>query len=218
VSFDFLAPHYHWLEGVTFGNKLQTARVAFLDQVNAPGRVLIAGEGNGRFLRSFLQKYPEAAVDSVDASAQMLRLAQERAGDKTRIRFLHEDITLWSPPENTYDLIVTHFFLDCFTRDEVAQVVAKLARSATGRAVWLVADFSVPPRGIARIHARIWLKVMYRFFRLTTRISASELVEPARYLSANGFERVARRRARFGLITSELWRRDTKGCNAVAAL
>jgi ubiquinone/menaquinone biosynthesis C-methylase UbiE len=207
VSFDLLARSYRYLETITFGNRLQAARVAFLDHIGTPGRALIAGEGNGRFLEALVQKSPLIAVDCVDASTQMLRLAQERIAHATNVRFLHEDLTVWSPEGNAYDLIVTHFFLDCFTRDEIARMVDKLARAATGNAIWLLADFSIPSAGLARIHAQVWLNAMYRFFRLTTGISGCELSDPAQFLQSHGFQLAQRNEWRSGLVKSELWRR-----------
>jgi ubiquinone/menaquinone biosynthesis C-methylase UbiE len=207
VSFDFIAPHYRWLETIAFANKLQAARIALLDQVGTPKRALVAGEGNGRFLEALLREHPAIIVDCVDASARMIELARERVHDVSRVQFLHEDLMAWSPSENVYDLIVTHFFLDCFDQAELEHVIAKLARAATSEAVWLLADFSIPPRGIAKFHAQLWLGVMYRFFRATTGIIARELIDPSELLRTRGFRLLSRRTARFGLIKSELWQR-----------
>jgi ubiquinone/menaquinone biosynthesis C-methylase UbiE len=207
VSFDFIAPHYRRLESVAFANKLQAARAAFLDRIGTPKRALSLGEGNGRFLRELLRKDRAVLVDCVDASARMLQLARESVGDESRVRFLHEDLMVWSPEENMYDLIITHFFLDCFAEDEIALAVAKLARAAAPGAVWLLADFSIPPHGLAKIHARLWLYAMYQFFRLTAGITGRELIDPSEFLRAHHFRLEGQNFQRFGLIKSELWRR-----------
>ena len=142
MSFNFIAPHYRWLERIAFANTLQRARINFIDQIPAPLHVLIAGEGDGRFLREFTRKFPRARIDCVDASARMLELAQMRPlGDDGRIRFLQNDLLRWAPEKNTYDLIVTHFFLDCFNAVELEKIVSKLAQSATKDAVWLLRIF-----------------------------------------------------------------------------
>jgi ubiquinone/menaquinone biosynthesis C-methylase UbiE len=186
---------------------LQSARVVFLSEIDNPRRALIAGEGNGRFLEALLRRHPGVRVDCVDASRRMLELANARVQDDARVRFLHEDLKVWSPEENVYDLIVTDFFLDCFVEEEVALIVAKLARAATSDAVWLLSDFSIPPSGVAKLHARVWLSAMYRFFRLTTRIRARDLIDPSEFLRAHGFRLAAQKLSRFSLIKSELWRR-----------
>lgn len=208
MSFDFIAPHYRWLEGITFLDKLQTARIAFIDQLGTPKRALITGEGDGRFLGELLCEHPAITVDCLDASARMLQLARKRVDGDSRVRFLHENLLNWSPEKNAYNLIVTHFFLDCFAKDEIADIVAKLASGATRNAIWLLADFSIPSRGPARLHAQIWLGAMYRWFRLTTRISGSRLVDPTGILQCHGFCLAARHLWQFGLIKSELWHRQ----------
>ena len=69
VSFNLIARHYRWLETIVFGNQLQQARLAFVRDVGAPRRVLLVGEGNGRFLAEFVRAHPGAAIDCVEASA-----------------------------------------------------------------------------------------------------------------------------------------------------
>jgi trans-aconitate methyltransferase len=207
VSFDLIAPHYHWLEKIAFGNSVQRARVKFLDQIETPKRGLILGEGDGRFLSALLARHPAAIVDCVDASARMLQFAAERLPGKSAVRFLQRDLLGWSPPVNTYDLIVTHFFLDCFTAEEIDAVVAKLAHAALPDASWLIADFAIPQSLLAKVHAQLWLRLMYGFFRLTTGISGCKLIDPGEFLDANGFRLAAQSLQQFGLIKSELWRR-----------
>jgi hypothetical protein len=124
-----------------------------------------------------------------------------------RIRFLQRDITSWTPTEPPYDLIITHFVLDCFSKDQVADVVGSLARAATTEAIWLVADFCVPPDGFRRVHARAWLAAMYRFFQVTAGIEAVALVDPSPFLYAGGFSLARQHLFRSGMVKSELWRR-----------
>lgn len=213
MSFDALAPWYRTLEWVAFGDDLQRCRVACLGEVAAPKRALIVGEGNGRFLSELLRLHPEIEVDCVDASRRMLRLAQTRVENKLgnrgmRVRFLHRDIMSWSPPEHHYDLLVTHFVLDCFPEAQLTGIIGKLARAATNDANWLLADFHVPHDGMARLRARVWLAAMYLFFRVTARIRASELIDPTSCLRAHGFVLARQHFFRCRILKSELWRRN----------
>jgi ubiquinone/menaquinone biosynthesis C-methylase UbiE len=211
VSFDAIAPWYRVLETIAFGGALQRCRVACLNELRSPRRALIVGEGNGRFLCALLQAHPDLDIDCVDASARMLRSARERVERELpdrvhRVRFYQRDITSWSPPEDHYDLVVTHFVLDCFPEAELADIVTNLARSAKPDAVWLLADFRMPPRGFARLRARIWVAAMYRFFRLTAGISATALIDPTPFLQAAGFALARQHLFRNGMLKSELWR------------
>ena len=207
MSFDRLAPHYHWLEAVGFGSVLQKARTRWIETVARPKRVLTVGEGTGHFLRKFVRVHRDAVVDCLDASARMLELARlPISGPVNRVRFLKEDILSWTPPES-YDLLVTNFVLDCFPQNQLKLVVGKLAGVASPGAYWLLADFCIPKTILARTHAKIWLATLYWFFRRTTGIRAKRLVDPTPELQANGFVCLKRSEWRLGLIKSELWQK-----------
>lgn len=216
MSFDRIARHYRLLETIAFGQALQRARVCWIDNIPRPKRALILGEGNGRFLCELLRVHPEIDVDCIDRSARMLALAKRRIrklcpGSYERVRFVHQDVRDW-PAQHSYDLLVTHFFLDCFRRDELKAIIEKLAAAAMPIATWLVADFTIPPSGtIGRVHSKFWLRLMYWFFRRTAGISASELFDPSPYLRANRFTCLACQLARIGMVKSELWQRHRVG-------
>jgi ubiquinone/menaquinone biosynthesis C-methylase UbiE len=210
VYFDRIARHYRWLEAVTFGRSLQRARCAWIHELPAPRRALIVGEGNGGFLCELLRVHPLVEIDCVDVSAQMLELARARVRNRfplslENVRFLQEDIETWSPPAS-YDLLVTHFLLDCFRRGEVRAIVEKLSGAASSGSIWLLADFSVPETPLRRVHALMWLRAMNLFFRCVTGVPATnELVDPSPYLETAGFACVGRLLSRAGMIKSELW-------------
>ena len=211
VSFDVLAPHYRWMEFVLAGEKLQRCRTAFLAQAAGVERVLILGEGNGRFLAACRQALPMTSVTCVDASARMLGLARGRLRrrelDASRIEFVNVDALDWSPPANTFDLIVTHFFLDCFAPNELGTLIAKLAQAARPKAMWLLADFQVPSAGLARVRAQVIHRIMYGFFRSATGLSARRLTSPDSFLMAQHFALRERRLSEWGLLRSDWWAR-----------
>jgi SAM-dependent methyltransferase len=213
VSFDAVAPWYRALETIAFGNALHRCRVACLDRIQSPRRALIVGEGNGRFVCELLRAHPHSEIDCVDASGQMLRLARKRVENElpdrvNQIRFLQRDITHWVPPESQYDLVVTHFLLDCFPEAELAGVINKLASAATTDATWLLADFRLPAGRFSKLRARVWLAAMYQFFRLTARIQARELVDPTSVMQTQGFALARQHLFWSGMLKSELWRRN----------
>lgn len=211
MNFDRVAPHYRWIETIAFGTALQRARVHWLDQIPAPTRALIVGEGNGRFLCELLEAYPEIQVDCLDASARMLNLAGRRAFRKspeslTRVHFMQRDILEWEPA-NSYDLIVTHFFLDCFEQEELELVIGKLASAAGPEATWLLADFTIPAGVLAGTHTKLWLRAMYAFFRVTADLETRRLVDPTSTLRARGFVCSGPILSHAGMLKSEMWRR-----------
>jgi SAM-dependent methyltransferase len=198
------------METIAFGDALQRCRLACLAEIRSPHHALIVGEGNGRFLCELLRRYQDVQVDCVDASERMLLVARKRVQSEMpdragQVRFLHRDITSWMPPEDAYDLVATHFVLDCFPEAELAGVIKKLASAAKADAAWLLADFRLPARGFARLHAQAWLAAMYQFFRLTARIKAIELIDPTPYLHAEGFALARQYLSHHGMLKSELW-------------
>jgi ubiquinone/menaquinone biosynthesis C-methylase UbiE len=209
VSFDLVARHYRWLEAITFGNALQRARTCWIDTIARPKRTLIVGEGDGRFLCALVRAHPKIDVDCIDASEVMVQFARARLRrthpeSVSRVRFTCQDILKWSP-QKSYDLLVTHFFLDCFPARELEALIAKLATAAEPGAVWLIADFTVPRKSFARAHARLWLRMMYTFFRATAGIAANELVDPAPCLTGRGFIQTARKLSRASMLRSDVY-------------
>jgi ubiquinone/menaquinone biosynthesis C-methylase UbiE len=212
VSFDRVAPHYRWLETIAFGRTLQCARIAFLGEAATAKRVLIVGEGNGRFLLELLRECASARVDCVEASAAMLDLARRRVERNlpqaiSRVHFVHAKIEDWLLPEHRYDLVITHFVLDCFPLHSLEEVIAKLGQAAAPAATWLLADFAYPSAGARRLRARLWIAAMYLFFRAFAGVEAHVLSDPDPFLRAHGFNCVQRQKFQCGMVKSEGWKR-----------
>jgi ubiquinone/menaquinone biosynthesis C-methylase UbiE len=211
MSFDALAPHYRWMEFLLAGEKLQRCRTAFLSEARACSNVLIPGEGNGRFLVECRRRLPNARITCVDASVRMLELARrriERFGlSCNRIEFIQADALIWTAPSQAFDLIVTHFFLDCFRSDQLEGLVAKLSRAATPHASWLIADFDIPVGGLPRRRAQIIHWMMYLFFRCVARLPAQSLTPPGPFLKAHGFNLSRRQIGEWGLLHTDFWTR-----------
>lgn len=212
MSFEKLAPHYRWLEFVLAGEKLQRCRTAFLNPELKPDNILILGEGNGRFLVECCKLFPSSKVVCVDASQTMLRLAGRRLAqngmDRVNLELVHADALGWTPPKQSFDLLVTHFFLDCFREDQLPGLVERLAEAARPAARWLLADFQIPDRGLKRWRAKAIHQLMYTFFRITTRLPARRLHVPDGWLEHEGFSLKNRRVTDFGLLRSDLWSRN----------
>lgn len=208
MSFDTLAPHYRWMERVLAGEKLQRCRIEFLPVIPEPKCALLVGEGNGRFLTAFLARFPQAEITCLDASEKMLSESKRSIACATEVQFIHADIFDWEVAETNFDLIVTNFFLDCFTPNQLQTVVAKVATAATPDAIWLLSDFCEPPAGWKKWRARWILASMYVFFRLATKLPAANLTPPDPFLSAAGFRLIDRVLYDWGLLHADLWKRS----------
>jgi ubiquinone/menaquinone biosynthesis C-methylase UbiE len=199
------------LEWVLAGEKLQRCRTAFLSQVRNANEVLVLGEGNGRFLLECRKLLGSARIICVDASLQMLELARQRLGradvNLEGIEFVHADVLTWAPPKRAFDLIITHFFLDCFKAEQLEPLLTALARASCPGAAWLIADFQIPNKGIGRWRAQVIHRIMYAFFRLATRLPARQLTAPDPFLTSRGFYLRDRLVSDWGLLRSDIWQR-----------
>ncbi len=203
MNADRLATQYRSLEYLAFGRALERCRLAFLPRAARAQRVLILGEGDGRFVEQLLARHPTAHIDVVELSARMIALAQARA---PQAHFHQRDALTWLPA-GPYDLLVTNFFLDCLTAEEAARLLPQLAQRLAPEGEWIIGDFQLPERGWRRWHAAAWLWVMYRFFAVTTALRARRVPDYRAGLRAAGLHEVDRCEWRARLIVSELWRR-----------
>ena len=206
------------MERLLAGNKLQRARVRWLNYVGKPKNVLLVGEGHGRCLQESHCRFPDAAITVLDASAGMRKEAQKACSSalerKNPVQFVHALLPLWRPPAENFDLIVTNFFFDCFPEDEINSIVETLATSATSNARWLVAEFAIPPRGWMRIRAQLILAMAYTFFRHATKLSSRAIPRYDLALKKTGFHLDQTDVFEWGLIKAELWSNsEDPGCN-----
>jgi SAM-dependent methyltransferase len=210
MNCDPIARWYRPLEYLVFGRALERRRFAFLEEAAKARRVLMLGEGDGRFIAEFVKRNPLALVDCVELSHCMLALAQRRlrklGADCPRVRFWPGDARTVEL-NGEYDLIVTHFFLDCFTVAELEGLVARISARCRPGARWLASEFCLPETGLRRAAAWALIRIMYLFFRITTGLKVKRLPDYAPVLAANGF-RIVRRCSEVGaLLVSELWER-----------
>jgi ubiquinone/menaquinone biosynthesis C-methylase UbiE len=210
-GFDLLAPVYRWMEMVFAGDKLQRCRSAFLEELPVPARILIVGEGHGRSVVECARRFPNAQITCVEASSAMIAQARQqlaRSGFADRlVTFIHADVLNWEPPAAAFDLIITHFFLDCFTLDELERIVPLIASLAGPNAHWIIADFQIAPSGWQRWRSIIIVGLLYVFFRATTGLSARQLTLPDAWLRNSGFTLLRRLETEWGLLKSEWWQR-----------
>ena len=211
MSFDTLAPWYRGMEFVTAGGLLQRCRTSFLAETRNSRRALLLGEGPGRFLIELLRANPRVEITCVERSPRMIdqavRQLRRHGLNEVRVEFQQCDALSWQPPRAQFDLVATHFVLDCFRRDELERLIASIGQSAAPDARWLLTDFRLPPRGWQRWRARAVLALMYSFFRVVTGLSASRLAPADDLMELAGFRRTRQCFANFGLVRAELWQR-----------
>lgn len=203
-DFDGLARLYRWMEWFSFGPWLWRCRCAFLHSLGDRRQALVLGDGDGRFTARLLRECPSAEVDAVDASRAMLEALLRRAGGE-QVRTFCADARTWQPARPTYDLVITHFFLDCLTTGEVEAVAMKIRAAAAPDALWIVSEFAVPEGWFGRSVARPVVGGLYRAFGLLTGLGVRTLPDHRNALQKAGFRLVRQRTFLRGLLAGECW-------------
>lgn len=212
MNCDRIARIYRYIEYLRFGRRLERCRSGMLQYAGASRKALVIGDGDGRFLSALARHNREIEIDAVDLSLRMVELSEKRLrtlpdSNGDRVRVLHGDIQNITPPRAPYDLIATHFLFDVFSDSGLPAVIERLSRWAAPDALWIVSEFDVPAAAWSRTNAHFWLRFMYAFFRLTTKLENQQLPAWRPLLQKAGFIRKQRRTFENGFIVSELWHR-----------
>ncbi|MGA7126250.1 MAG: class I SAM-dependent methyltransferase [Chthoniobacterales bacterium] len=185
-QFDPVAPFYPALEQCVFGSHLSRARQAFFEVVVEADRILLVGEGNGRFLRSLVSHKKKGCVEVVEKSPVMIRLAKGRVqtlGEmRCELKFIETDFREYHSSEQ-FDCVVTHFFLDLFNPPAQLSVIERIAELTTARATWINVDF-VPAR---TLRGSLLMRLQYAFFRIVSQIEAGRCFDESTVAVQSGW-------------------------------
>lgn len=205
-NFDRLAGVYRFLEAITFGPMLARCRNAYLPELRTARSALVYGDGDGRFTARLLRENPVILLDAADASRSMLKALMLRAGIHAgRIRIHPVDARLWDPPPGPFDLIVTHFFLDCLSTEDVVTLARRLRTRIVSNGRWIISDFATPNNALGWFVGRPLVASLYLAFDLLTGLNRLRLPDYAVALSQAGFVLHQQRKLLFGLLVSEEW-------------
>lgn len=201
-----LARLYRWMELCTFGPWLWWCRCAYLREMTECRHAAVLGDGDGRFVTRLLHENPTISIDAVEASPAMVAVMRQRASQYAgRLRAHCADVRLWHPSGAAYDLIVTHFFLDFLTDEEVEALAVRLRRAAAPGGLWIVSEFAVPATLFGRLVAQPVVWGLYRSFALLTGLKVRTLPDHPAALRKAGFALRERRCWLRGLLVSERW-------------
>jgi ubiquinone/menaquinone biosynthesis C-methylase UbiE len=207
ANFDRVARPYRWLEYLSFGPWLARCRSAQLAHLTSARQALLLGDGDGRFLARLLAANPTLTADVVDSSQAMLTLLDRRlrrSGVHQRVRLHHADALHWNPT-GSYDLIVSHFFLDCFFPHQLEQLFDSVLPHGLPGAQWVVSEFAIPRNRFAAWFARGVIRGLYQSFGRTTGLRVRALPDYAASLLRRGLMLGQDQSYLAGLLRSQLW-------------
>lgn len=213
-GFDRLTKPYRWMEYLSFGRALERCRFHFLPKLHATEHALLLGDGDGRFAAALLQHAPTAkavAMDGSEAMLQALRQRCEAAGAEDRVTTICTQLNEGLPAEVTssrFDLLTTHFFLDCLSNAEVDSIARDAAACTTPNARWVVSEFRIPDRGAMRLPSRLVVRLLYVAFGMLTGLRTQQLPDYERILPGHGWQLTHQQTRLGGLLVSQLWQRE----------
>ncbi|MFZ0662847.1 MAG: class I SAM-dependent methyltransferase [Acidobacteriaceae bacterium] len=106
--------------------------------------------------------------------------------------------------KSSYDLVITHFFLDCFTTEQVHALAQNIRPHLAPNALWIVSEFAIPP-GRAALPARAVVNSLYLAFRILTGLRTRTLPDHAAALTQNGLSLRHQQPFLAGLVISQQW-------------
>jgi ubiquinone/menaquinone biosynthesis C-methylase UbiE len=209
LNFDLLAKPYRWLEYATFGRALERCRFQFLPELTQMRQALVFGDGDGRFLAKLLAANPMLFADVVDISPAMLKRLQKRLAPEAQQRIsLHQtDARQFAATRSGFDLVVTHFFLDCLSTEEVMALIEKITPHLESNAIWIVSEFAIPQGRLTAVVGRVVISSLYRLFGCLTGLPVRVLPNYTSALQKAGFCLIQEKPRLFGLLVSQHWQR-----------
>ena len=177
-NFNLIAPFYDLLSRLIFKDNLLKAQLTFLDRLEPADKVLILGGGTGELLE-FLPKCQKVVY--LEKSKKMLIRARKRSATNST-SFVQMDFLKGSLNES-YDVIICPFFLDCFNEGNLHSVIFKCRQLLKKDGCLIVSDFQKTNSN------KPLLVVMHLFFRIFTAIDSSQLKEIDKEVLLGGFQK-----------------------------
>lgn len=180
-NYNAVAKYYDFISQLVFGKKLIQAQSLFLDSIQAENQILIIGGGTGKILNAIntLGKR-NLSVTFLDASQKMIDLAKKRNYENLNVQFICERIEFFET-KRPFDVIMTPFFFDNFEKDKIDFLFPAIAKLLNNGGLWMYTDFNLTYK--KRWIDSILVKIMYLFFKITSRIETQKLIDMQSYFS-----------------------------------
>lgn len=206
-NFDRIAPYYDTLAGWVFGDQIRKSQTAFLHLIPKDGNVLVLGGGTGWVLNEIMLQCQPRQIVYIEPSGEMIRLAQKSIQQAdlppTSVTFIQGTIAKLDS-DDRFDCLITPFVLDLFDAPELEEVCIQLQDSLRIGGYWVFADFHIPNNWIGPF-ARLLIRLMYAFFRLTSQVKTRQLADVSPCFPVAHFTEVKSAVFACGMITGKLY-------------
>ena len=209
VDFSVLAPIYDLLGSVVFMGALHKSQVELIQHIPNSEKVLILGGGTGKFLVDLLKANSFKSVTYVDVSPGMISKAKKklkRLDTGTEVNFICgglEDI-----PVEKYDLICTHYFLDCFEEGALSSVMLHLKSYMKADGKWHFSDFYLDET--SSFLRKRFVSFLYWFFRISCGLKVRSLADFTKAFKEINFKLEREKYFKKGLLRTAIY--SSKSC------
>lgn len=205
TDFSRLAGIYDLLGLLTFCGALHRSQVYFLSSLHQCQRALIMGGGTGKFLIDLLKSGKVDKVTYVDISPGMIVKARRKVQSRgllSRVEFICGGIA--DIPAVKFDLVCTHYFLDCFSEADLTKVFAKLKTCLAVQGLWHFSDFYLDK--YSSWYERKLLRFLYGFFRVTCGLGVDSLADFSKFFDSYKLRIVQEKSFGGGLLRTAVYR------------
>jgi demethylphylloquinol methyltransferase len=157
-SYELISSIYERLNVIFTGGQNLATRLSQIEDMHAGQRVLYVGVGPGEeALEAARRGIKVTCVDLSPSMIEIVRQRFEQAGLSGE--FVCADIMEYEP-EEPFDVVVSNFFLNIFSRPVMLQMLGRLVSLIRPGGDFVLADFA-PPRGniVLRIRHRLYYAV-----------------------------------------------------------
>lgn len=159
-GYNRIARYYDDLAGLVFGKGIFDSQYYYFKFIPQGSKVLILGGGTGWVLVELLKVSPTSEIWYIDSSIQMIQLASNKVGDTHQVHFIN-GTEVEIPAQINFDVVVTNFFLDGFSENELPHLMSTIERNLNSNSIWLAADFIHSNK----LQHKFILWIMHLFFR-----------------------------------------------------
>ena len=174
-NYDSIAGYYDVLSRMIFFRTQVKAQIDQLNAIPVNSTILIAGGGTGWILEEIAKIHPSGlTITYVEISSKMLDLSKKREVKDNVVTYIHAAMEDFKATFS-YDVIITAFFFDNFSADNVQIVFNQLNSLLKPGGIWLFSDFYYTEKS-GKKWQWLLLHTMYLFFNKISSVEAKSLV------------------------------------------
>ncbi len=209
-GFNTIAPFYNVVSTVFSFNQIHKSQTWLLSKKMQFSKSLIMGGGDGKFLLEAMKQGLSDQYYYIDISDAMIKLARSKI-EKQLPSLLNSVVFICGSYQDIsatgkFDLIVTPYFLDCFSEDELSIITAKLHAHLTIEGTWFFTDFNIPEDSFRTFIFKNIIRLLYGIFDLFCNWELNRLPDFSKEFCKYGFTILHEKYFLGGLLVSRIYK------------